>query len=179
MSVSAARQSWQISAPARSQPAHRVGDNASSASRAARSANGSNSSANGRAPAPCRRLNLFRWLFKTQPSLRSVAGRVVDSALWYPDAIGVRRVKSARGRYSPASGCGAAEDGVEPSPPFWRGLRERRRRRRFWPWSAEPSPPRSSRGSRSSRAAPREALAAAPPPSPGRRRVTLTSPSET
>ena len=36
MSVSAARQSWQISAPARSQPAHRVGDNASSASRAPR-----------------------------------------------------------------------------------------------------------------------------------------------
>ncbi len=38
MSASEARQSWQISAPERSQPAQRVGDNASSASFAARSA---------------------------------------------------------------------------------------------------------------------------------------------
>ena len=179
MSASAAKQSWQISAPARSQPAHRVGDNASSASCAARSANGSNSSANGRMPAPCRHPNTFKCLFTTQPSLRSVAGRVVDSALWYPDAFGVGQVKSVCGRYSPVGGCGADEFWVEPSPPSWRGLRERRRRRRFWPWSAEPSPPRSSRDSRSSRAAPCAALAAAPPPSPGRRRVTLTSPSET
>lgn len=117
MSASAARQSWQISAPARSQPAHRVGDNASSASCAARSANGSNSSANDRMPAPCRHPNTFKCLFTTQPSLRSVAGRVVDSALWYPDAFGVRQVKSVCGRYSPVGGCGADEFWVEPSPP--------------------------------------------------------------
>ncbi len=96
-----------------------------------------------------------------------------------PRGAGVRRVTSAYGRYSPAGGCGADEVRVEPSPPSWRGLRERRRRRRFSTLVGQPSPPRSSRGSRSSRVPPREALAAAPPPSPGRRRVSLTSPSET
>ena len=69
--------SSKISAPERSQPAHRVGDNASSASYVARSASGSNSSANGRTPAPCKRVNTFRCLFMTQPSLREGEGRVV------------------------------------------------------------------------------------------------------
>lgn len=70
---------------------------------AACSANGNNSSANGR----CQHLAGIpthpNVSFTTQPSLRSVAGRVIDSASWYPDAFGVRQVKSVCGRL-PAGG---------------------------------------------------------------------------